>query len=97
MKNSIQNFTEFEYTAKDQDSLEVITDVVLINDESTIPIEDVIKSYIKRHPIISLNGNTWSLEGYQPTGKRIEKQVTYTVTSQRSDEFDKVYPIVDGL
>jgi len=97
MKNNIQNFTEFEFTAKDLDSLETITDVLLINNKAKMPIEDILKSHIPNHPIMSLSGNTWEIEGYQPTGKRIEKQVTYTVTSQRLDEFDKAYPIVDGL
>jgi hypothetical protein len=96
MKNIIQNLTEFEFTAKDLDSLEYVTDVALINDNHTRPIDEIITEYIKnKHFYTSLNGNTWNLEGYQPTGKRIERQVIYTITSQRLDEFDKVYPIVN--
>lgn len=93
MKNTKIIFTEYEFTAHDVDGHDVITDVAGINLEMNDTIEKVemsIKRLMEKHPLISLNGNTWELEDYAPTGRTYSKEIIYTEITPRKEE--KEYP-----
>lgn len=101
MKNRIETFIEYEFNTKDLDSQTIVIDTILVNaniiDEEKI--NKVIEDYVnKSHPVTTLHiKHCWVIEGWETTGKRIEKQTTYTMISQRKEEFDKPYPISEEL
>lgn len=98
MKNSKLIFTEIEFTAKDTDGGDVVTDIIGVALKDGVDenewIERIVKNGFAKHPIISLNGNHWELDGWEKTGKTIMKETTYTVVSERNKEFkEKEYPL----
>lgn len=89
-------FAEYEFTAKNLDSLDTITDVTGINVKVTEDrIPEVIKNTFKNHPIISLDGN-WEVEGWVKTGRVTKAVSEQFLVSERDEEYKNVvYPLMN--
>ena len=86
-----ENFIEYEFSAEDLDSKDTVIDTVLFNEKANLP--KAFDKYKAKHPIMSLSGNTWEINGWEPTGFRMEIRTIRTITSARLDEFaKKEYP-----
>ena len=93
------HIVEYIFSATDQDSLMEITDVVefqepiveIKTEEGEILKQQKISLAIERHIrekhlITTMSGNTWELDGFEPSGKVTEKIIEYKVVSSRLDE-----------
>lgn len=101
MESKPKYIMEFEFSATDVDSSESITDTISVYTgftEGSYNEEGVIKAIDthlhREHPVCSLSGNRWEVNGIEPTGY-VQKEVKFrTVISTRKADFYKDYPIM---
>jgi|SRR5690606_38484803 len=95
-------FIEIQFSANDLDSGDSITDVLLFKEGlSDERIEEILNNKLKKHSIIELTGgNTWELDGFVPTGRKLEvtrdenrKPINFLEIEPREPDFaDIEYP-----
>lgn len=92
-------YIEYEFTARDLDSDDMLIDTVLIRDSSAGKnIFDILTKYIATgHELTTLSGNTWEIEDFIETGLQTDRvDGKHVKISPRDSEFsDKEYPIVN--
>jgi len=96
IKQQEHRFLEYEFTATDLDSRDTITDVVLINEniQDETQIDTIIKKNLLTHPVASITGNTWEMNSWILTGKKVNKQIIWTEIQERKEKFQNTeYPI----